>query len=100
MTAGTFLKKVGIKPDEPVLLITVEEALENLLAAIEEYCPNLKVNKMTNEDLMTLLKSYGSCVVDYHPEDHHQERAVLLRNFDMLKRYGMTDDDYRAIDFC
>lgn len=100
MEASVILKKTGIKPDEPILLITAEESLENLLNAVEEYCPNLKVNKITKEDIMTLLKSYANCIINYHPEDDHQERGALLENSEMLEKYGLTEDDYDAIDFC
>lgn len=54
---------------------------------------------MAKEDIETLLDSYGDCINDYHPKDYHQERASLLKNFEMLKRYGLTDDDYNSIDF-
>ena len=100
MTTSTLLKKSNISPNKPVLLITAEEALENLLETIEEYCPSLQIDIMTKEDISTLLNSYADCIVNYHPENQHQERAVLLRNFDMLKHYGMTDDDYEDLDFC
>jgi hypothetical protein len=100
MRPSTLLKKAGIKPTEPVLLITAEEAMENLSEAIEECCPHLTINKMKKEDIESLLDSYSECIVDYHPENHHQERAVLLKNFEMLQRYGLTADDYNSIDFC
>lgn len=100
MKPSTILKKAGINLDEPILLITAEEAMENLIETIEEYCPHLKINKMAKEDIETLFDSYGDCINDYHPEDYHQERAALLKNFEMLKRYGLNDDDYNAIDFC
>ncbi|HHT9106368.1 MAG TPA: hypothetical protein ACFYD7_10900 [Candidatus Wujingus californicus] len=100
MKSSTILKETGIKPDEPILLITAEEALVSLLEAIEEHDLELKMNKMTKEDIKALLNSYGDCVVNYHPEDYHQERAALLQNFGMLKRYGLTDDDYNSLDFC
>jgi hypothetical protein len=96
----TLLKRAGIKPNEPVLLITAEEAMENLSEAIEECCPHLKINKMKKDDIETLLESYSECIVDYHPENYHQERAALLRNFEMLQQYGLTADDYNSIDFC
>jgi hypothetical protein len=99
MKALTLLKKLNLDPNEPVLLITAKEAIENLLETIEEYCPNLRMDKMKKEDIKTLLKTYGDCIVDYHPEAHHQKRAALLKNFDMLNRYGLTDDDYDSIDF-
>ena len=100
MKPSTLLERAGINPDEPVLLITAKESMRNLLEAIEEYCPNLEVNKMTKEDLSILLDSYGNCVINYHPEKYHQERGALLKNFEMLRRYGLTDDDHRYIDFC
>jgi len=100
MNAIEILGNAGIDKNEPVVHLTVEEALENLVECIEEYCPNLRVDKMIAEDIRTLLHSYGGCVVDYHPESYHQERAALLENFEMLKRYGLTDDDYDALDFC
>lgn len=100
MKPSTLLKRKGINPEESVLLITAEEALENLLETVNDYCPHLEMDKITKEDISTLLNSYADCVYNYHPENQHQERAVLLRHFDMLKRYGMTDDDYEALDFC
>lgn len=99
MKPSTILKKAGINLEQPILLITAEEAMENLIEAIKECCPHLKINKMKKEDIGTLIDSYGGCIVDYHPEDYHQERAALLKNFEMLKPYGLTDDDYNAIDF-
>ncbi len=100
MKPSTLLKRAGIKPDEPVLQITAEEAMENLLEAIEEFCPNLKINKMKKENIEALLDSYSDSIIDYHPENYHQERAALLDNIEMLKSYGLTDDDYNSIDFC
>ena len=100
MKPSTLLKRKGIKPEESVFLISAEEALENLLETIEEYCPNLEIDKMTKDDISTLLNSYADCVVNYHPESQHQERAVLLKNFEMLQQYGLTENDYEALDFC
>jgi hypothetical protein len=100
MKPSTLLKRKGMKPEDSVLLITAEEALENILETIDDYCPHLKIDKITKEDISALLNSYADCVYNYHPENQHQERAVLLKHFDMLKQYGMTDDDYEALDFC
>jgi len=85
--ASKILKKAGINFDEPVLLITAQEAMENLIEAIKEYCPHLNIDKMTTRDIKTFLDSYGDCIKYYHPEDYHQERAALLKNFKMLRRY-------------
>lgn len=100
MSPTKLIRKLGIDSDKPILLVTAGEALSNLIEAIEEYCPNLRVDEMTKEDLLSLLRDYGDCVVNYHPEDFHQERATLLKNFEILKRYGLTDEDYTCLDFC
>lgn len=100
MDMSDLLKKKDFDPDRPVVLITARESLENLLEAIKEYCPHLKIGEMTHEDIESLLSSYNRCVISYHPENYHQERGTLLRNFEMLRRYGLTDDDYSSIDFC
>jgi hypothetical protein len=99
MKASTLLKKKGIDPDEAILLISAKEAMENILETIEEYCPKLKINKMTKEDIESLLDSYSSCVINYHPESCHQERAALLAEFETLQHYGLTKDDYHYLDF-
>lgn len=69
MEPSTLLKAKGIKPEESVLLITAEEALENLLETINDYCSNLQTGKMTTKDISTLLNCYADCVYNYHPEN-------------------------------
>jgi len=100
MKVSTILQNVGIDPDEPVLSISAEEAINNILEAIEEYCPNIEIDKMSKKELLSLILCYGNCVVNYHPEDYHQERAALLKNFEMLKKFGLTNEDYNTLDFC
>ena len=99
MEVEELLKKIGKSPDELVLSITAEDAMMSLLETVKEYCPNLRMDRMSKEDLSSLLCSYSSCVIDYHPESRHQERATLLENFEILKKYGLTDDDYESLDF-
>lgn len=100
MNAKTILKRNKIEPHKPVLSITAEEALESIAEAVEEYCPSLKLGNLTKEEITSLLESYARCVVVYHPENYHQERAALLENFGKLKQYGLGDEDYKALDFC
>ena len=94
-----LLKKLNINPKEPILLITAEEALSNLMEVIEEYCPSLKIDKISKDDLLKLLNTYADCIINYHPEDDHQQRAALLENFEMLEQYGLSEDDYDSLDF-
>lgn len=100
MKSENILKNVGISPDEPLIFMTAEEAIQNLMEMLEEIQIDLKMDKMSKEDIEALLSSYIYCIGLYHPENYHQERAVFLRNFEMLKKYGLEDDDYLAIDFC
>jgi hypothetical protein len=94
-----ILKSKGINPNEHILVINKEEALERLIEAVTEFCPNLKVESMSKNDLEILLDSLGNATVNYHPENYHQERAVLLENSEMLRKYGLTDEEIKSLDF-
>jgi len=101
MGAEELLGKIGIEPDKPILLITAHEALDRLMDTAKEYCSNnIRFDKMTKEEIQTLLSSYAECVFDYHPENSHQERAALVQNSHILKKYGLTNEDYNSLDFC
>jgi hypothetical protein len=54
---------------------------------------------MSKNDLEILLDSLGDATVNYHPENFHQERAALLENSEMLKKYGLTDEEVNGLDF-
>ncbi|MCD6385428.1 hypothetical protein J7M23_06580 [Candidatus Sumerlaeota bacterium] len=99
MNVNHLLSEANISEDEPVLLITAKEALENLDEAVQEYCPNLRLEQLEPADLRKLLFSYAQNIILFHPEDSHQERATLLENFEMLKQYGLNDEDYGTLDF-
>ncbi len=99
MKPRKILKSKGIAINEPVLLIDKEEALERLMEAVGDFCPSLKIEKMSKNDLEILLDSLGETIINYHPENYHQERAALLRNNEMLKHYGLKDEDIKALDF-
>ncbi|MCK5475727.1 MAG: hypothetical protein KAI71_04065 [Candidatus Pacebacteria bacterium] len=100
MNAEKLLKQKGINPDELVLRIDREEALVGIMEAIEEYCPSVKIEKMSKKDLEGLIDSLGEDIINYHPEDYHPERSALLGYIDALKKCGMTNDEEEAIDFC
>jgi len=100
MNAKQLLKQKGIEPQKLILEIDREEALESLMTAIEEYCPSVKIEKMSKKDLEGLVDSLGEDIINYHPEDYHQERSALLGYIDALKKCGLTDEEEDAIDFC
>jgi hypothetical protein len=94
-----ILKSKDIDPEKPVLTISREEALERLIETAQEFCPSLRIESMSKKDLETLLDSLGEATINYHPENYHQERAVLLENSEMLKGYGITEEEIKALDF-
>lgn len=100
MTAKQILKAKKIKTDQPILQIDVEEALGNLIEVKKEFCPSLRLSRLSKEEIEKLLDDYGDMVVNYHPENYHQERATFLKNEKMLRKYGLTDGDVAVLDFC
>lgn len=100
MSAKSILRRKNIDPNEAVLLITAEEALESIAEAVEEYCPSVRLENLTKEELFSLLWRYARCVVLYHPEGGHQERATLLRNAKILRKYGVETEEIEQLNFC
>lgn len=100
MNAKNLLKQKGIDSDKLVLQITREESLMSIMEAIKEYCPSVIIEKMSKKDLEVLVDSLGEDIIDYHPENYHQERAALLGCSNMLRKYGLTDAEWEVLDFC
>ena len=100
MNAEKLLKQKGIDLDKPVLRINRGEALAGIMAATKEYCPSVKIEKMPKKDLEMLVDSLGENIINYHPENYHQERSALLNCSSILRKYGLTDEEYEALDFC
>ena len=100
MNAKQLLKQKGIDPDKPVLQISREESLMSIMEVVKEYCPSVKIEEMVKEDLKVLIDSLGEDIINYHPENYHQERSTLLGCSDMFKKYGLTDEEYELLDFC
>ena len=99
MNAIKILQSVGINPNDSTFSLDNEEAVEKLLEFIKEWELRIKVGKINKEDWETLLSSYADSIIDYHPENDHQERGAFLRNEQMLKKYGLTNEDIQRLDF-
>ena len=69
------------------------------MEAIKEYCPSVKIEEMSSKELTNLLDSYGENVLNYHPDDYHQERITLWNASEILKKYGLTDKEETYLDF-
>ena len=100
MNAEELLKQKGIDPHKPVLQISREEALISIMEAIEEYCPSVKIEKLNKKELEKLIDNLGDSIINYHPEDYHQERSTLLNYSYVLQKYGLTDKELERLDFC
>lgn len=100
MNPTKILQSVGLKPSDNVFSINNEEVMEKILEFIKEWELLIKIKKISKEQWETLFSSYADTIIDYHPENDHQERATFLRNEKMLKKYGLTNDDIVRLDFC
>ena len=100
MNAAKILKSAGLKPSDSVFSVNNEEMMERLLEFIREWELPIQFEKISKEDWEILFSSYTDSIIDYHPENNHQERGGVLRNENMLKKYGLTDEDTRRLDFC
>ena len=100
MNATKILQSAGLNPNDSIFPLDNEEAMERLLEFIEEWEMLIQVKKISKEDWKTLLSSYADSIVDYHPENDHQERGAFLRNEEMLMKYGLTQEDITRLDFC
>ncbi len=100
MTTKQILQAIKLNPDKLVLSITINEAVERLIEFIKEWELLIKIKDIEKEDWEILLSSYGDAVINYHPDNDHQERAVFLKNEKMLMKYGLTSEDITRLDFC
>ena len=100
MNATKILQSAGLNPNDSIFPLDNEEAMERLLEFIEEWKLQIQVKKINKEDWKTLLSSYADSIVDYHPENDHQERGAFLRNEEMVMKYGLTQEDITRLDFC
>jgi len=100
MNATQILKSVGLRPRDKIFTITAGEAMSALLEFIKEWELTIAVEKINKKDWKTIFESYADAIINYHPENDHQERAVFLKNKKMLKKYGLTDEDITRLDFC
>ena len=78
----------------------MHDALERLLEFMNEWQLSIRVRDIGKQDWKTLFASYADAVNTYHPENDHQERAVFLKNEPMLKKYGLSNEDIKRLDFC
>lgn len=99
MNTEKILKSVGLKPSNSVFSLDYKEAMERILEFIEEWELPIQVKKISKKDWETLFSSYADSIIDYHTENNHQERGAFLRNEQMLKKYGLTDEDIKRLDF-
>lgn len=100
MNATKILQSVGLNPGDNIFSLDNEEAMERLLEFIEEWKLPIQVKKISKKDWETLFLSYADSIIDYHPENDHQERGAFLRNEKILKKYGLTNEDIKRLDFC
>lgn len=99
MNIKKILSSKQIDPSKAILRITTEEALDSIKDMLTEFSLSIDLGKLSKDELEKLLFDYADAVLFYHPDDFHQERAAILKNETVLKKYGLTDDDIERLDF-
>ncbi len=94
-----LLESKGINPDKPAIDLSAEDALTYILEEAADLELELDLSRLTTNELLTLISSYGANVILFHPENGHQVRATLQENFEMLKKCGLKDEDYARFQF-
>ena len=94
-----ILHQCDLHPDEQLNICDNESAITALLGAITEYLPSMDVKKLTKKDWQAILKDYESAIIDYHPENNHQERWALEQHPNILKRCGAAEDEIEGLEF-
>ena len=93
------LRKCDLHPNEPLNICDTETAISALLGAMAEYLPSMDTRKLALKDWRTILSDYESAIIDYHPDNSHQERWALEQNQSILKRCGATGDEIESLEF-
>ena len=94
-----ILKSKNIEPDYRVLCYTNLDAHENLSDCLKDFGIKFDFSKLTKEELEEVAIAYAGCVIDYHPENYHQERGTILKTQNIFLKYGFSDDDINRMDF-
>ena len=100
MNTTKILQSVGLKPNDSIFSLDNKEAMEKIFEFIKEWDLKIDIKKISKKDWKILFASYADAIVDYHPDNDHQERVVFLKNEKMLKKYGLTSEDIARLDFC
>lgn len=99
MTAKQILQSVKLDPNSWLIPIMLEEAVERLLEFIKDWELTIRVDDISKDGWEILLGSYGDAIINYHPDNDHQERIVFLKNEKILKKYGLMGEDIKRLDF-
>lgn len=99
MTAKQILQSAKLDPNSMLIPIMLEEAVERLLEFIKYWKLTIRIDDISKNDWQILLSNYGDAIINYHPDNDHQERIVFLKNEKILKKYGLMAEDIQRLDF-
>jgi hypothetical protein len=99
MKIDEILISKQIDPSEIVLQITAEEVLNSINEMLNEFSFTIDFNKFTKQELEKLFLDFADAVVTYHPQNYHQERAAVLENKTVFKKFGLTERKIQKLDF-
>ena len=94
---------MGVTCDYVATAGSREEVMEMATEHVKKVHPEKgkeMAEKMSKEELKSLIDDLGDSIINYHPEDYHQERSTLLNYSDVLQKYGLIDKELEMLDFC
>ncbi len=94
-----ILKSKKINPYDLVLKCSKIEALYAINECLEDFEINIDFSKFTKEELEKVFDDYHDCVIEFHPENYHQERGAINRSREIFLKHGLTHDDLDRLDF-
>ena len=100
MESQKILQEKEINHAEPVIYMDKKDALQNFIETMEYFEIDFNFSKLSKSEIEKLFLDYGYCISIYHLEKYHQERGAFLKNEDILRKYGLSEDDIDAFDFC
>ncbi|MFA3783041.1 hypothetical protein ABRY23_08265 [Melioribacteraceae bacterium 4301-Me] len=99
MNISDILISKKINPLKVVYNVTAQEILHLLSDALNEFSISFDLSKLSKKELEKILSDYAETIEIYHSENYHRERATLLRNETILRKYGLTIEQINKLDF-
>ena len=80
MRATKILQSVGLNPQDYILAVDNEDAVENILEFIKEWDLKIRIEKVSKKEWKMFFDFYAESIIFCDPDKGHQERWAFLRS--------------------